>query len=506
MSSTTLELEPFPNLSPRERLKPDNATAPRPKDKMPRPHRRSSGLGADIRGDTSGPAVSTLNTTPTIESPPTPRPSHSLPHAPPPAPQTPHALPPLASPLVPAHMGQPAAADDARGGRLRRAPFPRQPAARRALPLLRAAGGVAADPRARPPCGAPTHYAKGPRDLAFVAFYVVVLSFSREFLMQRVVRPLARRCGIRGRAKQARFMEQVYTAGYFAVFGPYGVWVMRRTPVWYFDAGGMFEGFPHRAHEGAFKAYYLLQASYWAQQAVVLMLQLEKPRKDFRELVGHHVVTLALIGLSYRFHFTYMGLAVYITHDVSDFFLATSKILNYLDSPFVVPYFSLFIAIWIYLRHYLNLCILYATLTKFATVGPYVLDWETQQYKCWISQVITFVLLASLQSINLFWLFLIGRIAYNIVFRSAVEDVRSDNEEEEEVEMVEGGVGAGVAAAKGLRQRQVEDEGQGQGNVEWDANGAALVGENGTVVGDGDGMAEKLDEYVDVGREEKKDR
>jgi acyl-CoA-dependent ceramide synthase len=31
---------------------------------------------------------------------------------------------------------------------------------------------------------------------------------------------------------------------------------------------------------------------------------------------------LALIGLSYRFHFTYMGIAVYITHDISDFFLA----------------------------------------------------------------------------------------------------------------------------------------------------------------------------------------
>jgi acyl-CoA-dependent ceramide synthase len=28
--------------------------------------------------------------------------------------------------------------------------------------------------------------------------------------------------------------------------------------------------------------------------------------------------------LSYRFHFTYMGLAVYITHDISDFFLAVS--------------------------------------------------------------------------------------------------------------------------------------------------------------------------------------
>ena len=119
-------------------------------------------------------------------------------------------------------------------------------------------------------------------------------------------------------------MEQVYTAMYFAVFGPLGLYVMSRTPVWYFNTAGMFADFPHRSHEGVFKAYYLLQASYWAQQAIVLCLQLEKPRKDFKELVGHHIVTLALIWLSYRFHFTYMGLAVYITHDISDFFLAVS--------------------------------------------------------------------------------------------------------------------------------------------------------------------------------------
>jgi acyl-CoA-dependent ceramide synthase len=88
----------------------------------------------------------------------------------------------------------------------------------------------------------------------------------------------------------------------------------------------MYEGFPHKTHEAVFKFYYLFQAAYWAQQAIVLMLGMEKPRKDFRELVGHHIVSLALIGLSYRFHFTYMGLAVYITHDISDFFLAVSRL------------------------------------------------------------------------------------------------------------------------------------------------------------------------------------
>lgn len=172
--------------------------------------------------------------------------------------------------------------------------------------------------------GAPPQYDKGRWDIAFVSFYTIVLSFTREFIMQEMLRPLARFCGIKSRGKQLRFMEQMYTAVYFAVMGPAGMYVMRRSPVWYFNTRGMYEFFPHRTHEACFKFYYLFQAAYWAQQAIVMLLGMEKPRKDFKELVAHHIVTLALIGLSYRFHFTYMGIAVYLTHDISDFFLAVS--------------------------------------------------------------------------------------------------------------------------------------------------------------------------------------
>ena len=91
---------------------------------------------------------------------------------------------------------------------------------------------------------------------------------------------------------------------------------------------------------------------------------------------------------------------------------------------------------WVYLRHYMNLRILYSIATDFRTVGPFELNWETQQYKCWISQYITFSLLAMLQALNVFWLFLIMRITYNIVFKDLKRDVRDDDEGEEE----EGGV------------------------------------------------------------------
>lgn len=172
--------------------------------------------------------------------------------------------------------------------------------------------------------GKPAQYGKGLWDVAFVSFYTIVLSFTREFIMQELLRPLARFCGIKSRGKQLRFMEQMYTAIYFGTTGPAGLYVMRQSPVWYFDTRGMYENFPHRTHEAAFKFYYLFEAAYWAQQAIVMLLGQEKRRKDFKELVAHHIVTLSLIGLSYRFHFTYMGIAIYITHDISDFFLAVS--------------------------------------------------------------------------------------------------------------------------------------------------------------------------------------
>lgn len=93
----------------------------------------------------------------------------------------------------------------------------------------------------------------------------------------------------------------------------------------------------------------------------------------------------------------------------------------------------MFVGMWIYLRHFLNLKILWAVLTEFRTVGPFELNWETQQYKCWISQYITFALLASLQAVNLFWLFLILRILKNYLFDNIKKDERSDDEDEDEL-------------------------------------------------------------------------
>jgi very-long-chain ceramide synthase len=70
------------------------------------------------------------------------------------------------------------------------------------------------------------------------------------------------------------------------------------------------------------KTYYLLEFAYWCQQFLLITLRVEKPRKDFTELVLHHIVTVWLIGGSYLVNLPYVGNAVFITMDWSDVFLS----------------------------------------------------------------------------------------------------------------------------------------------------------------------------------------
>lgn len=127
----------------------------------------------------------------------------------------------------------------------------------------------------------PIEYSKGCYDLAFVAFYTLLLTFTREFIMQWLLRPLALSYNITTPSKQARFMEQSYTVLYHGILGFTSLFIMSRTPTWYFDIPALYENFPHKTMSAEFKFYYLFQASYWAQQVGVIGLRLEKPRKDF---------------------------------------------------------------------------------------------------------------------------------------------------------------------------------------------------------------------------------
>lgn len=157
-------------------------------------------------------------------------------------------------------------------------------------------------------------YRKGWLDLAFLAYHIVFFSFIRQVITIKLCRRVARRFGIRTEGKLARFGEQGYAMIYFAFFGAWGLRIMSQLPTWWYRTDNFWigdrlpplhsnfmlmipvPGYPHWDMKPELKRYYLMQAAYWCQQLIVLVLKLEKPRNDYKELVAHHFVTLWLVG------------------------------------------------------------------------------------------------------------------------------------------------------------------------------------------------------------------
>ncbi len=90
-----------------------------------------------------------------------------------------------------------------------------------------------------------THYSKGPLDVCFLLFYIVVFSFVRQSITEYFVRPLAKRLGIRTESKQLRFMEQAYAAIYFSASGALGLYVMSHQDSWWYKTEHYWLKYPH---------------------------------------------------------------------------------------------------------------------------------------------------------------------------------------------------------------------------------------------------------------------
>jgi len=276
-------------------------------------------------------------------------------------------------------------------------------------------------------------YAKTWWDFAFLAYYVVFFSAVRQLLCVSVAGPIARYMGLRRQGKIERFGEQFYALVYFTIFGAWGYRVMQNLPSYWYETKNFWVDYPHWRIRPDLKRYYLTQAAYWLQQFLVLLLGLEKPRKDYWELVAHHFVTLWLIGWSYLVNLTYIGNAVYVSMDIPDAFLAASKLLNYIKwTRTKIVSFAVFILVWTYFRHYLNLKILYSTIAETDLIPAYAhkWDWSEGVYFVWWLPLAIFASIGALQILNLFWYYLMWRILLRALITKDVDDERSDDEDD----------------------------------------------------------------------------
>ncbi|KIJ20248.1 hypothetical protein PAXINDRAFT_160852 [Paxillus involutus ATCC 200175] len=308
------------------------------------------------------------------------------------------------------------------------APYVAQDISNPFRPLLRLSHRVpSSDPDVR--------YAKGYLDLVFIAYHIIFFSFVRQVITVNLCRPIARYFGMKRVTKLDRFGEQGYAFVYFAVMGIWGCRIMTQLPTYWYRTEYFWIDYPHWAMKPELKRYYLMQSAYWCQQLIVLLLRLEKPRKDYNELVAHHLVTLWLIGWSYLINLTLIGNAIYMSMDIPDVFLAFSKILNYLQlTRAKLVAFVSFLCIWTYFRHYLNIIILWSVWTEFDLIDETNRVWypETGAWLVWWMKYQIFAPIFLLQILNLFWYYFIWRIALRSLKPSTMTDDRSDDEDEDD--------------------------------------------------------------------------
>ncbi|WBW71506.1 sphingosine N-acyltransferase Lag1 [Schizosaccharomyces osmophilus] len=272
-------------------------------------------------------------------------------------------------------------------------------------------------------------YGKGPKDLLFSLFWVVIFTAIRSVVMDYCFRPFILFYGIRKRKIVIRFCEQGYCFLYYLVFWVLGCYIYRTSGYWGHEEQ-LFEHYPQYYMSKLFKFYYLVQFGFWLQQLYVL--HVEQRRADHWQMFAHHIVTCSLISLSYCFNFLRVGNAILYIFDLSDYILSGSKMIKYLGCGKICDYlFGLFMASWIYSRHYLFYRILkVVVISAPRIIGGFHVDlskgyiFNEKVYYAFI------FLLFSLQILIYIWFGMIVKVAYRVFSGEGAVDSRSDNEEE----------------------------------------------------------------------------
>ncbi|CAE6512813.1 unnamed protein product [Rhizoctonia solani] len=333
-----------------------------------------------------------------------------------------------------------------------------------------------------------TYYNKGPKDLLFVATWVVLLAVCREALMRGFFMPIARwRFAALARAKQnrraakrdppsvgekiaktavpevrqrkvspaskpakpikswtetkksrdaklrerkvVRFAEQGWSLTYYAVFWALGMSIYINLPCFLLQTQHFWINYPVRFLPGPIKFYYLCQLACWVHQLIVL--NMEERRKDHFQMLAHHLITIALIVSSYIAHFTRIGIAVLVIMDFCDIILPLAKMLLYLELPSILPdtVFGFFVFSWLVTRQGAFTLVVWSV---FVETKVYLTpDFRPMEGLFWSEYTYygfcTF--LAALSLLLWGWFWMICRVAFNVIRGKPAEDTRSDEED-----------------------------------------------------------------------------
>eukprot|EP00164_Ancoracysta_twista_P002105 GFYU01002781.1.p1 GENE.GFYU01002781.1~~GFYU01002781.1.p1 ORF type:complete len:317 (+),score=122.26 GFYU01002781.1:165-1115(+) len=266
-----------------------------------------------------------------------------------------------------------------------------------------------------------------PLFLAFSAFNLVFRLLTEFGLFVFLVKTFT---NIQKPTYVMKFATEAYRLMYYTIISYVGYLILQDKEYFFYDTHLVWVGSPSRPPAWDVRLYYLFELGFYIPLLLAHVLY-ESKKKDYLEMLIHHITTIILVAGSYLYGFERVGAMILFIHDLTDIPIGFTKLAKYLklDNCALVC-FIVMVIMWIYFRlYFFPVYLIYSIWGDCPRISGHDI-WSPELFPTHVLGGFLCVLLC----LHVFWFGLFMQMA-KMALTEVPDDIRSeDSSDGEEVE------------------------------------------------------------------------